>query len=666
MASETAQPRKRTKVDAACEACRKRKSRCDGARPACSYCRTTERECIYTMPTETSHGIDQAVLDRLDYLEAQLQTARSNGFGGDLQLPIPNIPTGRLSQSSAGSRTGSDGDVIDKNPSHAQIPVFHTAATHKMLHYWPRIKMNTTSESFEPLRYVENTEGGGFPPPASFHTAEADRLHVEAWFENALADATGLEFLLCQLLLDHTQAFTMPLQTQTPAPIEGSNANSVTLHHLSCQTLLVTTLVAKIASQRSWAMNPGQSRAEEIEAATFAIALSKLGVLFLSEDDDSVPYMILAAYLLMFYSYPYAALKYIQAAGDRLGRCGQRPVDNLWWRRRFQDCLMVHHIVESDILLTVDGLPSLAAFAHVRILCEEKMAEERDNMFPATPTTEPPAAIQNRILLSKAFEITSIQNRTLSRLYSIEMAYSPPSTMGSHIAALKADLCRWFDSLPLEWHFPRDLTGAITIRSPKFLEGLRRSYYVVEFLMCRPIVYYIAHQTYEQQEVSLRANEGAILGLANLPFWVSDACHRCLQCAALLILGSEVREFQTCPSNSAIIHTELKGWFELHLLWGAALTLALAASTPELTTLIPVYGTIIDANYLLDKVEAILDLHSTRSSIVPTCATVLRNIRQNLSVSSTTAAESMLLMGISAFGPAQELFAQLHQEVASV
>lgn len=211
--------------------------------------------------------------------------------------------------------------------------------------------------------------------------------------------------------------------------------------------------------------------------------------------------------------------------------------------------------------------------------------------------------------------------------------------------------------------------------------------------MCRPIVYYIAHQTYEQQEVSLRANEGAILGLANLPFWVSDACHRCLQCAALLILGSEVREFQTCPSNSAIIHTELKGWFELHLyaiclllslafppippryqttnivlkrLWGAALTLALAASTPELTTLIPVYGTIIDANYLLDKVEAILDLHSTRSSIVPTCATVLRNIRQNLSVSSTTAAESMLLMGISAFGPAQELFAQLHQEVASV
>lgn len=28
---------------------------------------------------------------------------------------------------------------------------------------------------------------------------------------------------------------------------------------------------------------------------------------------------------------------------------------------------MVHHIVESDILLTVDGLPSLAAFAHVGI-----------------------------------------------------------------------------------------------------------------------------------------------------------------------------------------------------------------------------------------------------------------------------------------------------------
>ncbi|KAI0416670.1 hypothetical protein F5X98DRAFT_375549 [Xylaria grammica] len=618
------------------------------------------------MPAETSHGIDQAILDRLDYLEAQLQTARSNGFGGDLRLPIPNIPTGRLSQSSAGSRTGSDGDVVDKNPPHAQTPVFHTAASQKMLHYWPRIKMNTTLESFEPLRYVENTEGGGFPPPASFHTAEADRLYVAACFEHALDGATGLEFLLCRLLLDHTQTFTEPLQAQTPTPIEGSNANSVALQHLSCQALLAITLVAKIASHRSWVMDPGRSRAEEMEAATFTIALSKLGVLFLSEDDESVPYMILAAYLLMFYSYPYAALKYIQAAGDRLGRCGERPVDNLWWRRRFQDCLMVHHIVESDILLTIDGLPSSAALAHARMLCEEKMPEERDRMFPTTPTTEPTAAIQNRILLSKAFEITSIQNRTLSQLYSIEMAYSPPSALGGHIAALKADLCRWFDSLPLAWHFPRDLTGAITIRSPKFLEGLRRSYYVVEFMMCRPIVYYIAHETYERQETSSRANEGAMLGLANLPFWVSDACHRCLQCAALLILGSEVREFQTCPSNSAIIHTEVKGWFELHLLWGAALTLALAASTPELTTLIPVYGTTIDANYLLDKVETILDLHSTRSSIVPTCATVLRNVRQNLSVSSATAAQSMHLVGISAFGPAQELFAQLQQEVVSV
>ncbi|TKA61908.1 hypothetical protein B0A55_12449, partial [Friedmanniomyces simplex] len=38
---------KRTLIESACSACRRRKSRCDGERPSCSRCHTLRTECIY-------------------------------------------------------------------------------------------------------------------------------------------------------------------------------------------------------------------------------------------------------------------------------------------------------------------------------------------------------------------------------------------------------------------------------------------------------------------------------------------------------------------------------------------------------------------------------------------------------------------------------------------
>jgi len=38
---------RRTLIESACAACRKRKSRCNGQRPSCTRCRTLKTECIY-------------------------------------------------------------------------------------------------------------------------------------------------------------------------------------------------------------------------------------------------------------------------------------------------------------------------------------------------------------------------------------------------------------------------------------------------------------------------------------------------------------------------------------------------------------------------------------------------------------------------------------------
>ncbi|KAM5527609.1 fungal specific transcription factor [Fusarium oxysporum f. sp. phaseoli] len=46
-ANGTVPPRKRQKIDLACEECRARKVRCDGLRPECSACKRREKACIY-------------------------------------------------------------------------------------------------------------------------------------------------------------------------------------------------------------------------------------------------------------------------------------------------------------------------------------------------------------------------------------------------------------------------------------------------------------------------------------------------------------------------------------------------------------------------------------------------------------------------------------------
>ena len=50
--SERAGPRRRSKIPLACEPCRERKSRCDGAKPICSTCQRRSlplHHCIYTL-----------------------------------------------------------------------------------------------------------------------------------------------------------------------------------------------------------------------------------------------------------------------------------------------------------------------------------------------------------------------------------------------------------------------------------------------------------------------------------------------------------------------------------------------------------------------------------------------------------------------------------------
>lgn len=101
---------KRRRVAVACDACRTRKSRCDGSRPRCSLCIDLGFECVYTPPTTANnvivqkdylHGLEErvkkleesfvAVRGDVDGLVAREQGSDLTGRSEDGRASVPDL-----------------------------------------------------------------------------------------------------------------------------------------------------------------------------------------------------------------------------------------------------------------------------------------------------------------------------------------------------------------------------------------------------------------------------------------------------------------------------------------------------------------------------------------------------------------------------------------------
>jgi hypothetical protein len=76
-------PSKRRRVAIACDACRTRKSRCDGKRPSCSLCQDLGFACVYTPPPTAANVIVQkdylhGLEDRVKRLEESFGAVRGD------------------------------------------------------------------------------------------------------------------------------------------------------------------------------------------------------------------------------------------------------------------------------------------------------------------------------------------------------------------------------------------------------------------------------------------------------------------------------------------------------------------------------------------------------------------------------------------------------------
>ncbi|KAJ5355472.1 uncharacterized protein N7496_012684 [Penicillium cataractarum] len=100
---------KRRRVAVACDACRTRKSRCDGVRPRCSLCRDLGFECVYTPPPTATNVIVQK--DYLRGLEERVKRLEEGmvGVRGDIDglvgrvdgVQVQGVATGDAGSSSS-------------------------------------------------------------------------------------------------------------------------------------------------------------------------------------------------------------------------------------------------------------------------------------------------------------------------------------------------------------------------------------------------------------------------------------------------------------------------------------------------------------------------------------------------------------------------------------
>ncbi|KAL1980656.1 hypothetical protein VTN96DRAFT_3867 [Rasamsonia emersonii] len=96
---------------------------------------------------------------------------------------------------------------------------------------------------------------------------------------------------------------------------------------------------------------------------------------------------------------------------DPSGRGSPRslwPVNEQWWKDRFEDCLKLHHIVESDILLTVDGLPSVTTAYYKEQLTVVQTVREFEDLSNNMSVPVLTRTLQGQAVPARTFLVNSL------------------------------------------------------------------------------------------------------------------------------------------------------------------------------------------------------------------------------------------------------------------
>ncbi|KAF2173811.1 hypothetical protein M409DRAFT_62060 [Zasmidium cellare ATCC 36951] len=489
-------PRRRATI--ACEVCRSRKSRCNGARPKCKLCTELNAECVYREPGVKLDAGDKLILERLAHIEGLLQSNL---------LESGHPPAARFDPTSpATSHTASDADIHSKRLSASvssvpmsgmgismatnisTMPKAHTTPALHLLQ-WPVIR-DLVSKPCDPsvLLQLEMTRAPlDIQHPYTLDLGEGVQAYARAFFDKVNV------WYACVSPHSWHDYFRTASNLSFRSGAE------------SCVVLLVLALGQaaydghSISRLREGQPVPGMDY--------FSAAWTLLPSLMVRNDIISAQCHILAAAYLLYIVRPLEAWNMLCNASMKLQLNLSSPTtippplkelsERIYW-----NTLMI----ESDLLAELD-LPHSGIVSF-----EESMRLPRS--FPTTITTpndpsspsSPPPGPDDIWYFLAEIALRRLLNRVSHTLYSHKR--HPLTTLDPIVSELDYQLTQWYENLPAPIRFPRDRLPA---QNP-IQTVLRLRYFACRTIIFRPYIQAVL------QDEHLATTEPA----------VQAACGKCL------------------------------------------------------------------------------------------------------------------------------------------
>jgi hypothetical protein len=497
-------PRRRATI--ACEICRSRKSRCDGARPKCRLCSELNADCVYREPGIKLDAGDKLILEQLSRIEGLLQSGLVTPTSA-VQLTGPISPATsntastaaeemggikRLSTTSAGPANANPLPLNGFGTWSANISTMPKSHTTPALHLlqWPVIK-DLISRPCDPqvLMQLEMSR-----PPLDFGTHYSLDLSNVTPYVHAFFDRVNTWYAVVNPNVWHAHYRTAMSQGFRSGPE-------------SCICLLVLALGQAAHFGQSISRVPQGQLAPGM--SYFAAAWTLLPSLITRNDILSAQCHILAAAYMMYLVRPLEAwnllynssmkLQLLLSSTDNIPAPFKELSERVYW-----NALMI----ESDLLAELD-LPHSGV-----VQFEESMRLPRSFPYDSlTPGSEdqPPGNDDLWYFLAE-IALRRLLNRVSHLIYSYTHRRSATSfsiaSLEPVAAELDYQLNQWYESLPGPVKFPRDRQPA----QNQIQTVLRLRYFACRTIIFRPYIQ------------AVLADEN----VAHEP-GVQEACRKCLE-----------------------------------------------------------------------------------------------------------------------------------------
>ncbi|KIW64919.1 hypothetical protein, variant [Phialophora macrospora] len=422
---------KRNKTELACDICRKRKSRCDGRRPACSHCENMGLECVYRPPL-TSLETDTSVLARLSHLETRLQAIDQARLDSAAPTPAP------------------ENSVIKSWP---KFPSFHHAAAHKMFHYWSQLrvnlKLNLAPLNF--LRQLDDNDKTLFTPDVDIRVPPEIPLSIViGGIESMFRNIHRLPFVLRHLFTygGLTDEACLDLFRRY---LENSPGHDLALvfNTQSAEELLLQTVALKHLA----AANADHNLSQKADLS-FRHVLQHTLAMQVQQSPQALPFKFLFVIILLYlYGRPFHALGLLQSFESLIHNASPNAQEDLAAKLQYEACLHQYFILESDILSEIDGIPS-ERLHKIAVALDRNTVTTPPNLFETEPTASAADDYQSQELQAH-LRLRGYMNSILENFYVLQRAYCRPEHVARALPDIARRLDHWYWTLPPDMRFPR-------------------------------------------------------------------------------------------------------------------------------------------------------------------------------------------------------------------